>query len=151
MVANEMQVQVWWDERQQYMPGHVARRVAYSNVSRNLVLRFVKPCMTADALREDLAHIHRLEIIDILFDNGHAFISTNSIQHAMTARTCMLSRFKYKNIQIEFYPDECDVPLPVISGKYTKKPSLVKAATLQNCNRFQPLCKESEDMGDHDH
>ena len=140
-----------WDERQQYMPGHLARRVACNGASRNLVVRFIKPDMTPEDLREDLAHIHRLEVVEVSFDSGHAYISLNSIQQAITARSCMLSRFKYKGTRIEFYPDECDQPLPTIVKKHVPRPSPVHARTWSHRNRFALLFNGSEESGKLEH
>jgi hypothetical protein len=43
-------------------------------------------------IRADLEHIHNLVVIKVTFNSGDLQISTNSIRHAMFARTCMLSR-----------------------------------------------------------
>jgi hypothetical protein len=126
------------------MPGHIARRV-HNGATRNLVIRFVKPALTAESIREDLEHIHQLEVVDIAFEEGHAFISLNGINRAVTARTCMSSRLKYKGSRIEFFPDECEEPLPGIVKKQCKRPSPNKAATVSHMNRFALLLEESDD------
>lgn len=69
-------------------------------------------------IRIDMEHIHNLVIVDIKFRNGDAYVSTNSIHNALFARTCMMSRKEYKGCKIEFFPDECDVPLPAIQPKH---------------------------------
>jgi hypothetical protein len=104
------QVDVAWDPRQTYLKGSLAHRITSYGATRNLVIRFVKPHVTADSLRLDLEHIHRLEIVDIRFENGHAFVSLNNVALALTARNCMHSQAKYKGMRIDFYPDECDQP-----------------------------------------
>lgn len=113
-------------------------------------MRFAQPNMTADSIREDLDHIHRLEIISIMFEGGHAYISTNSIARAITARTCLLSRFKYKDSRIEFYPDECDQPLPRIAEKKSTRqtPPSDKAATFSRINRYALLADPTQDDDD---
>src|SRR6266852_3194342 len=92
-----MQIEVFWDDRQHFLPGHIARRISYDGVTRNLVIRFPKPDMNVESIKEDLDHIHRLEVVNITFDNaGHAFVSLNSVYQALIARSCMSSRLKYK-------------------------------------------------------
>ena len=84
-------------------------------MTRNLVIRFVKPEMTAESICADVEHIHQCEVVGLRFELGHAFLSLSSIQSATHARSCFLSRLKYKGTRIEFYPDECDQPLPEAS------------------------------------
>jgi hypothetical protein len=103
---------VFWDDRQHFLPGYLARRIYNNGATRNLVVRFVKADMTEDSIREDLEHIYRLEVVSCHFEFGHAWVSLNSVQQAVTARSCMGSRFKYKGCRIEFYPDDCAEPLP---------------------------------------
>jgi hypothetical protein len=106
------QIEVFWDDRQHYLQGHLARRIYSNGATRNLVIRFAKADMTEESIREDLDHIHQLEIVSIRFEFGHAWVSLNSVQQAVAARSCMGSRFKYKGTRIQFYPDECSEPLP---------------------------------------
>lgn len=128
------------------MAGHIARRVR-SGATRNIVVRFVKPDITAETIREHLGHIHRLEVVDINHRDGHAFISLNGITAAVTAKNCMSSRFKYKGSRIEFYPDECDQLLPPSVKKQHKRPSPKNAVTVSRMNRFALLLEEgSEDF-----
>ncbi|KAL2044630.1 hypothetical protein ABVK25_012300 [Lepraria finkii] len=86
-------VEVYWAERQHYMAGHIARRIQ-NGATRNLAVRFVKPSMTPDTIQEDLDHIHNLDVVDIVTANGHAYISTNGVGWAVTAKTCLASRFE---------------------------------------------------------
>ena len=97
--------------------------------------------MTVDSIRDDLEHIHRLEIVDLKIKDGHAWISTNGVNWAVVASTCMQSRLKYKASKIEFYPDDCDQPLPTIVKKQYKRRgnSPKKFATIPHANRFAPL------------
>ena len=71
--------------------------------------------MTASHIRADLKHIYRLQVLKITVEGNDLLVSLNSVNHAITAKTCMLSRFEYKKTRIDFAPDECDRPLPVPS------------------------------------
>lgn len=85
-------------------------------------------------------HIHNLTIIDIAFHHGDAFVGTNSIHNALYARTCMLSRSTYKGCKIEFFADECDVPLPQRTiAKTPAPPKSVKRQAMPTTNRFNLL------------
>ncbi|KAL8733654.1 MAG: hypothetical protein Q9181_003512 [Wetmoreana brouardii] len=128
-----------WSERQFYMPGHVANKVA-RGATRNLVIQDVKPNITEQRLRDDLDHIHNLVIISISFANGDVYLSLNSIHNSLFARTCMLSRALYKGLRIEWYPDECALPLPKqqISAKRESAPP-PKTKAMPMINRFQML------------
>ena len=142
------------------LSGYLARRIAQENASRNLVLRFVKPHMTAESIREDLEHIYHLEVVNMNFSGGHCFISLNSVSLACTAKSCMQSRQKYKGVRIEFYPDECGQPLPDVPPRTrnkASKPDLPsKGATMPsrrrrgpNVNRFEALAGfDSEGLDD---
>jgi hypothetical protein len=86
--------------------------------TRNIVIRNgATKNMTEHGIREDLEHIHNLVVIFVKIDRGDIFISTNSVHNALFARTCMMSRSLYKGLKIEWYPDECAVPLPRLSEK----------------------------------
>ncbi|KAF2033592.1 hypothetical protein EK21DRAFT_98020 [Setomelanomma holmii] len=87
------------------------KRIA-NGATRNLVVRGIAGKLTADQIRDHLDHIHNLVVVDISFQNGDAYISTNSIHNALFARTCMMSRTAYKGSRVEHYPDECAAPLP---------------------------------------
>jgi hypothetical protein len=138
---------VEWDERQSYLPGYLARQIDINGASRNLVIRFAQPEMTADAIREDLEHIHHLRVVNIRFEQEHVFIGTNSILQAITARTCMMSRLKYKTTKIEFYPDECGQFLaPPAPRSYDQKSLPAKSVGIRYTNRFNLLRSLSEDL-----
>ena len=135
-----------WDYRQAWVRPALANRVAFSGQSRNLVIRFARHDMTADSIRQDLDHIYNLVVVDLFCENGHIFISLNSIQHAYTARSCMYSRLKYKRIKIECWPDECAQPLPL--PRPVKQPQSyvpAKLATITHRNRFEMLYNGTED------
>ncbi|KKZ63302.1 hypothetical protein EMCG_00285 [[Emmonsia] crescens] len=132
-------IEVTWSERQFYLPGLVAGKLA-NGASRNLVIRSVHPNLTESKIRDDLEHIHNLVVIDITFDKGNAYVSTNSVHNALFARTCMMSRLAYKGMKIEYYPDECAGPLPRVQNvpkKVVPPPPVKKAAPM--ANRFQML------------
>ncbi|KIV89642.1 hypothetical protein PV10_07028 [Exophiala mesophila] len=141
--SNEKKVTVKWDERQQHLSAYLVRQIYQNKASRNLVIRFANPDMTPADVQSDLEHIHGLDIVRITRQGSHLFVSTNSVQHALTARYCMMSRFKYKGTKIEFCQDECNSPWPL--------PKLASAAELKQgyggadgaeslfYNKFQPL------------
>ena len=122
------------------MPAHIGNRISQFGATRNLVIRHIQPDMTSQSIRDDLDHIHNLEVVEINIIYDEAYVSLNSVQFAFTARSCMQSRLKYKNCKIEFYPDECDQPLPQIPYKPTKKldPPKEKASHV-GLNRFHIL------------
>lgn len=71
-----------------------------------------RPAMDEQSIRDDLGHIHNLVVVSVSFTNGDCYISTNSVHNALFARTCMMSRARYKGLRIEWYPDECAGPIP---------------------------------------
>ena len=105
--------------------------------------------MTKQSITDDLEHIHNLQVVDINVIHGEAYISLNSVHNAITARACMQSRLKYKACSIEFYPDECDQPLPDLQKKAAGKfdPPKAKAARL-GVNRFEMLADDEYDDED---
>ena len=128
------------------MPGHISHKIVRFGASRNLVIRFPKADMTPESVSEDLKHIHNLHVLDVKsLAGGHLLISTNDVSLAVTARTCMSSRLKYKGSRIEFYPDECCQPLPPIVRKtYQPAPSSSEKKKI-NMNRFQMLIDVDEE------
>lgn len=105
----------WCSQQFRLLP-HVADKIA-GGATRNLVIRGVAGKLTEDEIRDHLDHIHNLVVVDISFKNGDAYVSTNSIPNALFARTCMMSRTVYKGKRIEYYADECAVPLPCLESK----------------------------------
>ncbi|KAF2107915.1 hypothetical protein BDV96DRAFT_290206 [Lophiotrema nucula] len=104
-------LEIRWNDRQFHVPPHVSNKIA-NGATRNLVVRGAAGKFTADQIRDHLDHIHNLVVVDIRFNKGDAYISTNSIHNALFARTCMMSRTAYKGLRIDWYPDECAAPLP---------------------------------------
>lgn len=133
-----------WDQKQYYLTSGLANRIRCEGATRNLVIRFPKPEVTAKVIRDDLEHIHTLEVVDLHFRNGHAWISLNGIKNAITARSCMSSRLRYRGSRIEFWPDECAGPFPSRT-----KPPVQQCSDLQNkasavfSNRFLTLHNEN--------
>lgn len=106
------QIEVRWADRQFRLNKHVGDKIR-GGATRNLVIRnAADKGLTEAQVREDMEHIHNLIIIDVTFRGKDAYISTNCCHNALYARTCMMSRSAYKGCKIEFFPDECDVPLP---------------------------------------
>ncbi|KAI4275417.1 MAG: hypothetical protein LQ337_003249 [Flavoplaca oasis] len=137
-----------WSDRQFYMPGHVASKIRIG-ATRNLIIRNVKPSITEERLREDLDHIHNLIIISISFIDGDVYLSLNSIHNALFARTCMMSRAMYRGMKIDWYPDECALPLPMIEHIMRKEmaPS-PKPKSNPMANRFQMLNMDDDTTED---
>lgn len=138
-----------WNDRQFLLPGHVANKISIG-ATRNLVIRGVHANITEERLREDLDHIHNLVIIKIFYNNGDAHLSLNSVHNALFARTCMMSRAMYKGMKIEWYSDECALPLPKQPSTPRKEnpPQPVKRPNTA-VNRFQMLNMDgTEDEND---
>ncbi len=150
---NVMQVEICWNDRQFILPGHVANKVGIG-ATRNLIIRNVHPNLTAQRLRDDLDHIHNLVVIDITNQDGHMYISLNSVHNALFARTCMMSRATYKGMKIEWYPDECAQPLPKVQKvqHVPKKENYLAPAKKTNTmvNRFQMLNMDGTEDGSED-
>ncbi|KAK4619707.1 Negative regulator of differentiation 1 [Fulvia fulva] len=105
-------VEVRWAERQSNLNGHIANKIT-NGATRNILIRnAVDKGLTEQRIRDDMEHIHGLVIIEVTYQSGNAYVSTNSVHNALFARTCMMSRSDYRGCKIEFYPDECDVALP---------------------------------------
>lgn len=114
--------------------------------TRNVIIRGIHPGITEERIREDLDHIHNIVVISVTFENGDAYISLNSINNSLFARTCMMSRVTYKGMRIEWYPDECSRPLPKIQyapkkENIAQQPKKVTSAM----NRFQMLNMDGPD------
>jgi hypothetical protein len=97
-----------------------------------------------------MEHISHLVIVDVKFREGNAYIYTNSIGYATFARTCMMSRVRYKGCRVWFFDDECDVALPQRKVASFVPPSkAVKQKTLKPVvpNRFGLLNTEGTEAG----
>ncbi|KAL4725057.1 hypothetical protein ACLX1H_008504 [Fusarium chlamydosporum] len=102
-----------WSDYQYTVKGQVAYHVV-RGASRNFVIRRRDPNTTVQSLRDDLDHIHNLHVIDIAFNKDSCFINTSSVNSAIFARNCLLSRLEYKHSRIEWVADECAQPLETL-------------------------------------
>ena len=128
------------------MAAQVGQMIFRFGATRNLVIRHTKADMTSQSIRDDLKHIHSLRVVEINVVRGEPYVSLNSVHIALVARSCMQSRLKYKTCRIDFYPDECDQPLPQVLRKPIRKlnPPTMKTRTL-GTNRFQMLANDEPD------
>lgn len=135
-------VDVRWADRQFRLNQHIANKIA-NGATRNLCIRgAASHGLTAERIQEDMEHIHGLVIVDITYRNssGDAYVSTNSVHNALFARTCMMSRSTYKGCKIEFYPDECDSPIPLPAPRPTvNKQRELGGKGFETMNRFGML------------
>ncbi|TPX08966.1 uncharacterized protein E0L32_009545 [Thyridium curvatum] len=141
-------VDIKWQDRQFVLAGHMANKIA-SGATRNLVIRRCDPRIKEQTVREDLDHIHNLVVIKVGFVGGSCYIRTNSVNNAMFARTCMMSRALYKGSKIEWDVDECAQPYdpePVLKPRRNSQPR--KAAANPMLNRFQLLNLDDGDEED---
>ena len=141
-----------WNDRQFLLPGHVASKIS-TGASRNLIVRGVHRSITEQRLREDLDHIHNLVVISVFYNNGNAYLSLNSVHNALFARTCMMSRAMYKGMKIEWYPDECALPLPKqqwVPRKESALNPIIRPNHTFNLNRFQMLNMDGTEDGSDD-
>lgn len=123
-----------------------------SGVTRNLFLRNVNDRISEEGLRNDLEHIHNLVIISVSFRGQNAYVSTNSVNNAMFARTCMMSRAIYRGVQIEFFEDACSAPIPRQASAVKKENVPAKLQRISSANRFNLLnADESEDGSQDEH
>jgi len=142
----DKRITVEWDEKQSFIPPYLARQIEANRASRNLLVRFVTPEMKPDVIRTALEYIHHLRIVDIKPEGHHIVVRTNGISNAITAKTCMMSRLRYMNTGVEYWPDECaEVPLPPIRRSYDRKPLLAKDEAIAHKNRFELLVDNSDD------
>ncbi|KAH0490183.1 hypothetical protein TgHK011_001663 [Trichoderma gracile] len=139
-------VEIRWADRFQTLHEHFTKRIA-NGATRNLVMRKCNASHTEASIRKDLEHIHNLKVVGIDFCDGNCHISTNSVPSSMYARTCMMSRLKYKGCRIEWDIDECAQPLsqmPVMSRRRTPFPVAPVARSVRTTsNRFQLLASEA--------
>ncbi|KAI8634963.1 hypothetical protein F5Y19DRAFT_411034 [Xylariaceae sp. FL1651] len=137
-----------WADRHFNLPGHVAGKLA-TGATRNLIIRRCDPNLTEDIIREDLEHIHNLIVIKVEFIGGSCYIKTNSVHNAMFARTCMMSRAKYKGSKIEWGLDECDQPIEVVQKMQPKllpqRGPHAKTSVAGIRNRFDMLRLDDDD------
>jgi hypothetical protein len=87
-----LQVAVKWNDRQFTLAGHAVGKIG-GGATRNMVIRGLNPVRhTEESIREDLEHIHNLVVIKVEFVGCDCYIKTNSVNYALFARTCMMSR-----------------------------------------------------------
>ncbi|EHK47321.1 hypothetical protein TRIATDRAFT_8597, partial [Trichoderma atroviride IMI 206040] len=133
-----------WLQRFQSLPGHHIHRIA-QGATRNIVLRRCGPSHTEASLREDLEHIHNLQVVKIEFRGWDCHIGTNSVASAMYARTCMTSRLKYRTSRIEWDVDECAQPLsemPSPPHQCAPRSAPPRQLRITTPNRFQVLASK---------
>ncbi|KAL1874296.1 hypothetical protein Daus18300_003660 [Diaporthe australafricana] len=145
LYINHKRVDIRWNDRQFILPGHVASKIGIG-ATRNLVIRRCDPRFTEQGVRDDLEHIHNLVVIKVEFIGGSCYIKTNSVHNAMFAKTCMMSRAKYKGSKIDWDVDECNQPFAL-----TPQPKPRQTPTNRNpgsgvANRFNLL--NIDDDGD---
>ncbi|KAI3398464.1 hypothetical protein diail_9145 [Diaporthe ilicicola] len=109
LYINHKRVDIRWNDRQFILPGHVASKIGIG-ATRNLIIRRCDPRFTEQGVRDDLEHIHNLVVIKVEFIGGSCYVKTNSVHNAMFAKTCMMSRAKYKGSKIDWDFDECNQP-----------------------------------------
>ncbi|KAK0637282.1 hypothetical protein B0T17DRAFT_485012, partial [Bombardia bombarda] len=135
-------VDIKWGDRQFVLPGHVSGKIA-SGACRNLVVYRYDKRHTEENIREDLDHIHNLVVVKVDFAGGNCYISLNSVHNAINARTCMMSRLKYKGTKIEWGVDECAQPYVLPPPR--KEVPLPKKTTSAPANRFHLLNIDDEE------
>nr|POE89826.1 rna-binding protein mrn1 [Quercus suber] len=142
-------ISVRWADRQYQLSNHVAKNVA-NGATRNVIVHSAQERgLTEPQIRADMEHIHNLVVIKVTFHRGSAVVSMNSVHNALFARTCMLSRSTYKGCKVEFYPDECNLPLPVRTqpGIPPSKRSARKQDTVTNRFDLLGITDNSDDSG----
>ncbi|KAI3533437.1 hypothetical protein CTAM01_02055 [Colletotrichum tamarilloi] len=138
LYIRQKRVDVRWSDRHFTLPGHVASKLGIG-ASRNLILRRCDPKLTEEEIRDDMEHIHNLVVIAVSFRGGSCYINTNSVHNAMFARTCMMSRFKYKGSKIEWDVDECAQPLPAEPQRAQTQVPPIRFPMNPMTNRFELL------------
>ncbi|KAL7940721.1 hypothetical protein V8C42DRAFT_356085 [Trichoderma barbatum] len=141
LYIKDKRIDIRRSDRLQNLHDHFAKRIA-NGATRNLVLRNCSPSHTEASIRKDLDHIHGLEVVAIDFCGGMCHISTNSVANAMYARTCMMSRLKYKGSRLEWDVDECAQPLdqvPVMPRHRAPFSVVPLRRSVYMRNRFQLL------------
>ena len=134
-----------WADRQYTLNSHINNKIL-AGATRNIVIHgAVRQGLTEARIRDDMEHIHNLIIIDITYRAGDAYVSMNSIHNALFARTCMMSRTTYKGCKVEFFRDECDVPLPARAAAPKRVVSEPVKSNVGIVNRFNLLNVDDAD------
>src|SRR5256885_2965209 len=127
--------------------GHVSSKI-HAGATRNILIRGGASKFTKQQIREDLEHIHNLVVVDFSVDAGNVLISLNSVNNALFARTCMMSRASYKGHRIEYYADDCAGPLPKVQYVPKQEPQAPVKKENKTVNRFQVLNIDGTDESD---
>ena len=138
-----IQVEAAWNDHQYYLPGHIAHKIFTYNATRNLVIRSPRSDMTDIVIRNDLEHIDGLHVVEIRSEQGNIYVSLNAITHAITARSCMSSRLRYKGCNVQYSADECAQPLPPVLRKHTRTPRPASPKNDFHGNRFRMLASNA--------
>lgn len=143
---NSKRIEVKWADRQYRLNGHIANKIR-NGATRNILVRnALASGLTETQIRADMDHIHNLVLVGVTFRNGDAYVSTNSVHNALFARTCMMSRTGYKACKVEFFRDECDVPLPAPVFRRKAAPAApAKKNKAALVNRFRLLNTDGAD------
>ncbi|KAF7957969.1 hypothetical protein EAE96_003536 [Botrytis aclada] len=137
-------IDIRWHNKQFILSDHIGGKISIG-ATRNLVIHKHNPNCTEEVIRDDLEHIHNLVLIKVVFNGSDALISTNSVPHAMFARTCMMSRGAYRSSKIKWAHDECAAPLPRRPSPQFDSPPVTKKENTPLANRFEALRDYMED------
>lgn len=92
LIIKNKRVTVKWAERHFTLAGHAIGKIS-GGATRNFILKNIDTNRhTEESIREDLDHIHNLVVASIEFKGSDCYIKTNSVNYALFARTCMMSR-----------------------------------------------------------
>lgn len=139
------QAKVSWSQNSWKPAGYIRGQVEAGKLTRNILIQRAHSGVTEAAVRKQLEHIHNLEVLSVKVDGDEVRISTNCVQGALFAKTCMMSRSMYKGMWIGFYPDECAEPLPDTPGPgYINEPRS-KAPVVPKGPLYNPYEVLSED------
>ncbi|KAL1640778.1 hypothetical protein SLS58_006600 [Diplodia intermedia] len=108
---NNKRVTVDWADRQLRLNAYVHGKIL-QGATRILRLRGAIHRLTEQNVRLDMEHIDNLAILDVRTQGNDLVMHTNSVQHCISARNCMMTRKPYKSLKIDFERDYCDEPLP---------------------------------------
>jgi len=149
--ADVLEIEVTWSDRSYNLMPWLAQKIE-KGATRNLQIQNLHQGVTTERIVEDLEHIHNLFVVDIrLTKTNEAFVSLNSVSHALTARMCLISRVEYKNpTRITWYADECALPIPKVQTLYSSTIRELPKRKLMNPlkNRFQALSFDSTNTSD---
>lgn len=141
-------VHVKWAERHFFVQGHIANQIMNNGATRCLIIRGAAPKHTEKSMRDDMEHIHNAIVIRVDWEGGDARLEFNSVNCAMFAKTCMMSRAKYKGCKIEWGADPCDIDVPVKQNKAALAPTENKQRKASvPINRFACLNVDDGDEG----